>query len=448
MNLNIFHRPTEANEELEMKLGAQRGELENKLVELGYEAVMTQGTPLTTALMRSSPKSVHMSEVERSHQAQSIYISSIFGTIGKNSYPIENLLAAAARGSVYNPSSVRREAPVMIVPSGLIEMSTYTEPTTMNFSVSGLKAIEHGTLNIPLSGAVIDPRTNVRIMIHVPVPTTDHMGSPQAMTSGLCKEASWGTYYEIPGAKAGEDNTHQPFRITDFKGRRWHEFKKDDLKNAINEAKQAVTNPKDDTYKFILVRPRMVCHMQSAILATAPASRSGELLMAYPQTNISTNQSIEVMKMQLRVYLGAAVYDPDRYIIMDNVAFNGIVCGHGCRVYKDADGVFDHDKHDLIVGICKIDTNLADWRSDEYFKESVLKRIDPSAEPLDANVPLDFHKIPDACCSSLFPGRVQVPGHGSSYKDLHVNGGHLGSLDDPLCVDRLEGIQKYVARSV
>lgn len=454
MNLNLFHRPTEASEELEMKLGAQRGELENKLVELGYEAVMSQGTPLTTALMRASPQSSHLSEVERSHQAQHIYVSSVFGTIGKNSYPIENLLAAAARGSVYHPSSVRREAPVMIVPSGLIEMSTYTEPTTMKFSVSGLKAVEHGAISIPLSGAVVDPRTNVRLMIHVPVPTTELGGVSQATMSGLCKQTAWGTYYEIPGinldtANFGKDNSgtkHDEFRITDFKGRTWKKFEKDALKAKVDAAFTAagVEENDKDNVTAILVRPRMVAHMQSAILATAPSSRSGELLMAYPQTNISTNQSIEVMKMQLRVYLGAAVYDPDRYIIMDNVAFNGLMCGHGTHVYEG--GQYDHDSDDLIVGIVKKDTNLTDWRDDEYFVNSVLNRIDPSCMPLGKNDPLPFHDVPDACCSSLFPGRVQIVDTTGGYKDLHVNCGHLGSLDDPDCVDRLEGIQKYTPR--
>lgn len=56
---------------------------------------------------------------------------------------------------------------------------------------------------------------------------------------------------------------------------------------------------------------QMTAITMSAILCTQPGS--GELLMAYPQTGVSTSQTLETMRMQLRVYLGAAVYNPDHY---------------------------------------------------------------------------------------------------------------------------------------
>ena len=77
---------------------------------------------------------------------------------------------------------------------------------------------------------------------------------------------------------------------------------------------------KDDC-EMILVRPQMMAAMSSAIVATRPGSETGELLMAYPQTGVSTNQSTETMKMQLRMYLGCAIYEPENLLICPDVQF-------------------------------------------------------------------------------------------------------------------------------
>jgi hypothetical protein len=55
MNLNLFLRPGDAEEELEMKLDAQKRELERKLVDLGYMCLMQEGTPIIDAIIRSNP---------------------------------------------------------------------------------------------------------------------------------------------------------------------------------------------------------------------------------------------------------------------------------------------------------------------------------------------------------------------------------------------------------
>lgn len=116
--------------------------------------------------------------------------------------------------------------------------------------------------------------TGLRILTHVPTANMRTAGSayPQAEASGLTNTISIAMYYKIPSKTA--------CRVTCFKDRKWHEIKN------ITEEDQ------------IYVRPNMEIVTSSAILAVPGA---GELLMAYPSTGISTSQTTETMKLQLRV---------------------------------------------------------------------------------------------------------------------------------------------------
>ena len=114
MNLNLFLDPSAARDELQMKLDAQRAELENTMVRLGYEEIMRAGTNLAIALSRTSPAMVGLSDTERQLRVDRIYMHSIFGSLVKSEFPVQNLLAAAARAGVYMPS--RAGEAVMIVP--------------------------------------------------------------------------------------------------------------------------------------------------------------------------------------------------------------------------------------------------------------------------------------------------------------------------------------------
>jgi hypothetical protein len=57
--------------------------------------------------------------------------------------------------------------------------------------------------------------------------------------------------------------------------------------------------------------------MSSAVVA-APSSDTGELLIGYPFTSVSTS-STEIVKIQLRVYLGAVIKKPENILIMRHV---------------------------------------------------------------------------------------------------------------------------------
>merc|ERR1712086_418168 len=83
------------------------------------------------------------------------------------------------------------------------------------------------------------------------------------------------------------------------------------------------------------VRPKMDAIMSSAILA-APGSETGELLIGYPFTSVSTS-STEIVRIQLRVYLGAVLKRPENVLLLRNVYFEGLGNGSGMQTHKPAD---------------------------------------------------------------------------------------------------------------
>lgn len=148
----------------------------------------------------------------------------------------------------------------------------------MVHSISGVPTPDGKPVSMPLSNVQVHQPSGLKIMTHVPTPSMRLNGNPypQAEASGLTSRMAIAMYYHLP-----KDGT---YRITDFKERVWKTVK---------------VNSNTDVY---LIRPRMEILASSAILAV-PGSDTGELLMAYPSTGISTSQTTETMKMQLRVYM-------------------------------------------------------------------------------------------------------------------------------------------------
>lgn len=51
--------------------------------------------------------------------------------------------------------------------------------------------------------------------------------------------------------------------------------------------------------------------MESAIVVNEPGQSTGSLLVGYPSTAISTSQTQEMMRIQLRTYMGAMLVQPE-----------------------------------------------------------------------------------------------------------------------------------------
>ena len=52
--------------------------------------------------------------------------------------------------------------------------------------------------------------------------------------------------------------------------------------------------------------------------------------MAFPMSAVSTSTTTETMRMQLRCYLGACLYDPEKVVIVPDVQFECVVSDEQC----------------------------------------------------------------------------------------------------------------------
>ena len=219
----------------------------------------------------------------------------------------------------------------------------------------------------------------------------------------------------------------------------------------------------------------MTAVMSSAILA-APGESTGELLVGYPFTSVSTS-STEVVKIQLRVYMGAVLKRPEQVIIMRDVFFEGLSEGHRLAVLSGemaaeetaADQWINKepgDREDLVY--LQIPQAYLDTHSvisyDDFTAESIFRDYAPmnatnaqyglfnsmwethiqlavlgimKGGTVDVET-MDRQHVPHR----VYKGRCKtVPINGAPTD--HANNGHLGVLDDPSAADRLFGTFAY-----
>lgn len=299
MNLNQFLVPGAAEEEMQMKIDAQKMELERTLCNHGYDMLMREGTNIVDAIMRSNPafssSMAAAQQVEFVKHAHKIYTRQIFGAINKYRFPVTNLLSAARYASAYSVGT--QKGSVMILPHGIPDMLRYARRESMEYNISGVKSGEKDKkLTMQLDDVYVDTASDVRILIHHPTPTYNHgaaFPSVENQSGGLTDTTYVISYYNND---TGEDC------------------------NAIKVKDGSTESIENGTKMF------RICKVvaSSAILA-APGSDTGELLIGYPFTSVSTSQADERMRVQLRCYLGSVLYQPDNVIIMPNCHIDGVI---------------------------------------------------------------------------------------------------------------------------
>jgi len=554
MNLNLFLRPEEAREELALKIGAQRRELERTLIEHGYSALMEEGTNIVDALIRSNPSyssvggSTNRDIVKA---AERINISTVFGAMSKHPFPIANLLAAAKYASAY--TTTNEKGSVLLLPHGTPDILRYTRKENMVFDISGPDLLQRNKgkpISMELENVYADPNTNVKILIQRNMPTFDSgVAHPDVGMGGLTDTSTFATFYNVHttvGTKDGPGRTE----VVDFENRCWATAGVDDAKSAQGawraildymyrrltaevpevvrhalsigdlsgipgvEGTQIITNlctaeyyketnrdkittagvaiatlfreyingtdeatdtrehfllyvetlegtevlalfnkiegskPDEDLYDGVLVRPRMTAVMSSAILA-APGSETGELMIGYPFTSVSTS-STEVVKIQLRVYMGAVLKKPENVIIMRDVFFEGLRSGHTIddlhplHVPKKSKKNGYIDFFDVFMDALESDTIHACY--------TVRTMVGAGIVPDLVDLPTDRKErgsfIREWMAENEIPSRAYM-GASRTYADDKAlpqyteNNGHLGKLDHPSMVDRLYGSFVY-----
>ena len=188
---------------------------------------------------------------------------------------------------------------------------------------------------------------------------------------------------------------------------------------------------------------RVGFYMSSALIGV-PGNETGELLVGYPMTNVSTNQRTESLTVGLRVYLGAVLKQPENVIVIPDVAFDGCYQDEFTAIEGIVDGCFS--------GVRKIyDTQLRALLQTSGIEGDEIKRhIDVFKANRDVNDYLEpGSPIPSMTNSKPF---YQVP-HGDLPVFSHTIDGTfyegttiLAELDADDKVILTSGLQVYKRR--
>jgi hypothetical protein len=206
------------------------------------------------------------------------------------------------------------------------------------------------------------------------------------------------------------------------------------------------------------IRPQMTCVMDRTVIIANPGSDTGEFVVQWPSTGISTSQTGETLRGKFRVYMQAYLKNPENVLILDCIKFAGIVAGEGTRICPRGDR-YDEDEHDLLQFV----TDAAPWDYERLWDDpkwldqcrryGIFKSyigVDP-ANPRGANARFEpgnkLRKL-DAAGSDrsgdipaiFYRGTTKVPGHNQIRSRCN---GHLGVLDHPNNVLAIEGAQIF-----
>lgn len=409
MNLNLF-LTNEAGEEMDMKVEFQKKELERQLIDIGYTTLIREGTDIVDGIMRSNPaynpNNITDSAMYR-RRAQNIYAKQIFGAFNKHRFPLANLLAAAKYASAY--SIATQKGSVMIIPRGVPELTTYARREKMEYRVSGLQ--NQKPITMEMEGGFTDPNSGVQIFVHYPTPTYEHGAANPTVAgqqSGLTDHV-----YVI--------TKHKPGKIPDI----------------VNGGYRASTSGTVRICKVVA---------SSAILG-APGSSTGELLIGYPFTGISTSQTEERLRVQLRCYLGACLYQPDAVIVLPNVFVEGITeVGYiGDDTYEKLKEEMGDSKYAPLLSEAK-QKEVSDKESELLAKQAEIEANTDNSKTagLEAALTALQEEIQGIIEGAISSDEFDNIPYGATYNTdgsvLQENTGEFGQLDHPRHYIGLHGI--------
>lgn len=306
-NINSCLKPDMFKAEMEMKVQAQHSALANELNWLGYEMLLKEGTDFVDAFIRSSSMDTQR-RIDLTSVAKRFYEQQVFGCLGKYTYPLHNLFAAAKRCTAYDIS--RAVKSVLILPHGVPELMQYTKAENMKYDINGIHGPQGKPVTMDLTTGYTLPSTTASVHVHIPPAMHTHGAAmPTAGRNCLGGEVYVVCFYRrVPDDVLPYTDTS--CRVDLATGR----------KRQLNFNGHAV-----DAADYYHIYKINTLH---AIMAVG-GGETGNLLMQYPRSTVSMDASTESGKMQLRVYLGAILNRPENVFVFRNVAFNGIQGGDG-----------------------------------------------------------------------------------------------------------------------
>jgi hypothetical protein len=237
----------------------------------------------------------------------------------------------------------------MIIPHGIPDLLRYGRKQAMTYNISGVKPGEVGGKNgitMDLEEAYQDTMSGINIMVHHIRPTYENGHAKPTINGdapgGLTDETTVFSLHRIntidaPGAHAWrKDTSHRKF--ADLVNGGW--FTGDpgiiDCSSAFPTAAASHSDPNAPTVALggggnlrnagVLIGTGSTIRRVQVIASSAILGQpgAGELLIGYPFTGVSTSHAEERMRIQLRCYLGAALYQPDSVLILNNVFVEGV----------------------------------------------------------------------------------------------------------------------------
>ena len=469
MNTNLFLEPELAAADMKIKVDHQKKALEEKLTELGYECILREGSDLVRSLADATPALHGKSDQQRIMYMDQIYTRTIFGAMEKFQFPFQNLYAAAKKAAVMSADPFD----TMICPAGLHDLQNYTRAENVYYYMQGQERDSLPPIKFGLDGGMIDPVTGLKVFVTYPKVDHAHGTAYQSMEKGnLMRERTFGQGHFF---NPGPDGTNKTMYIMDYHKARLVPVSApeptDEAKDGSKSGDMYNAWYEDATKKKweavvaagevpCWIRPEIKALMSSAILA-ASGSNTGELLMAYPQTSVNTIATApEMMKMQLRVYLGAYLKNPSNVMVIPDCHFEGITGGGAVddenNFWHFFQGAKDKDKSGNEVGEAKARTNS---RSLDFTTYKTDKANSALAKDLGSITKEEFNPARDSPETTYSPDTLlsdpktkplvlyqgAVFGDAVGHEMLEPNEGHLGSLDCPEGMHKVFGMNVFAS---
>ncbi len=401
------------------------------------------------------------------------------GVISKSKFPFKNLAASIARAAIYTPTGKSRQMPaVMLVPPGMVDLPKFTQPSEMNFNVTGLKTTDgRNKVSLPLPNAFQYPDANIMVYVHVPPASYRKGGAayPQVEHNEMENVVVQAFYYieshpmATASMNAGYDgdmphavNAHQCI-VTDFKQKEWAMLDQirpdagaiaagsvaERLRNGANWKDKDGNDLANDNgaldphfYRWYL-RPQFATVNDSALLCSRPGKETGELLYAYPAAHVSTSQHTGSLLLTLTTYYGCAIRHTENLFVLNGIKYSGLVGGEGTEINK-ATGAYDEDNHDLLPFITRTPpwNTVKLWQDPDFIHQARdIYKLYPATYFKGAHQSLDSKiKRTNDVPVIFYRGTTRLNG---GLKPRKSNDGGPGVLDHPANVGVLQGYQVY-----
>ena len=194
MSVNLMMgEPQLAQEDLQLKLNFQKNQLSRKLVDLGYQAIMTSATDSARALLEASVARAGMSEQMAAIELEQIRAGVFFGAFEKYEQPLQNLLAACKRGAL--PTSDPFDT--IIIPASLPDLHSFARQEARHFMLNGTSQSELEGVKFDLQGGLYDAPTGLSVFVTHAKPDYIHGGTlrPRMKAGGIFRERTIGLWY-------------------------------------------------------------------------------------------------------------------------------------------------------------------------------------------------------------------------------------------------------------